>query len=139
MATLLLRLGLASHQAPPALAAFRENAPCRRLSQPWVAAAPRERCARCRQASRRRRRLIRLEALAEAGPAEAGQQPYACPSYDIIGLGQAMVDVAAVVDDSFLAQLRIGKGQRRCTWLGSTPVLASPCAELPFERITTTY
>ena len=124
MATLLLHLGLASHQAPPALAAFRENAPCRRPSPLWVAAAPQERCARCRQASRRRRHLIRLQACTEAGPAEAGQQPFACPSYDVIGLGQAMVDVAAAVDDSFLAQLRIGKGERRCTWPGNTPALS---------------
>ena len=87
---------------------------------PWVAADPHKACntKKALKLRRRDRRRGRLQASAEAGV----QQPLPCPSYDVIGLGQAMVDVAAAVDDIFLAQLNVGKGERRCASLALSAV-----------------
>lgn len=114
-----MQLGVSSQQAPQALANFcRQPAP-RKRPVPWVAADPHKACNRKALKLRRRdRRHGRLQARAEAGV----QQPLQCPSYDVIGLGQAMVDVAAAVDDSFLAELNVGKGERRCASLALSAV-----------------
>jgi hypothetical protein len=110
MAALLARLGLATQQAPLALSSFGSRPAAPRPGQPQPPAQLRAHSKRGCHARRKCRRARWLRALAAA---EAGQQPHVCPCYDVIGLGQAMVDVAATVDDSFLDRLGVHKGERR--------------------------
>lgn len=56
--------------------------------------------------SRLRKDTRRLAALALTGQ----QEP---PLWDVVGLGQAMVDISAAVDDEFVARAGIAKGERR--------------------------
>lgn len=35
------------------------------------------------------------------------------PLWDVVGLGQAMVDISAAVDDDFVARAGLDKGSRR--------------------------
>lgn len=39
---------------------------------------------------------------------------HASQEYDVLGLGQLMIDYAAAVDDEVLAALDVPKGGRRC-------------------------
>jgi len=39
---------------------------------------------------------------------------HASQEYDVLGLGQLMIDYAAAVDDEMLAALDVPKGGRRC-------------------------
>ena len=68
------------------------------------------------RALKARARLTRLQARCVAQPSLDGPStsaPHEPPVWDIVGLGQAMVDFAAAVDDSFLDGLGMEKGSRR--------------------------
>jgi hypothetical protein len=112
MAALLARLGLATQQAPLALSSFGSRPAAPRPAQPQPPAQLRAHSERGGHARRECRRARGPRALAAAAAA-GQQQPHVCPRYDVIGLGQAMVDVAATVDDSFLDRLGVHKGERR--------------------------
>ena len=69
----------------------------------------------CR-ALKARARLTRLQARCVAQPSLDGPStsaPHEPPVWDIVGLGQAMVDFSAAVNDSFLDGLGMEKGSRR--------------------------
>ena len=67
------------------------------------------------RAHKARARLTRLHRCVAQpsldGPSTSA--PHEPPVWDIVGLGQAMVDFAAAVDDSFLDGLGMKKGSRR--------------------------
>ena len=58
-------------------------------------------------------RLVRAHAT---NPAQARRSRSPSPQstrHDVVGLGQAMVDFSAAVDDAFLAEFGVAKGGRR--------------------------
>ena len=73
-------------------------------------------------ALRRARLQTRLERrgcwqTCNSQPLSADDQPStsssSIPTWDVVGLGQAMVDYTAAVDDQFLSQVGVAKGCRR--------------------------
>ena len=68
--------------------------------------------------------LAALQGNAVQPQQQKRDSPTYTPAWDVVGLGQAMVDLSATVDDDFLVRLGVVKGSRRyrqqkqtCSWL----------------------
>lgn len=69
------------------------------------------------RAERHAQRVARAGERADQGVVQPQHHSGRCsgpsPSWDVVGLGQAMVDLSATVEDKFLVQLGVEKGSRR--------------------------
>ena len=78
---------------------------------------PEKRFAALSRGHRQAQHVARASETGDQGVAQPQRHNGRCaapsPSWDVVGLGQAMVDLSATVEDEFLLQLGVEKGSRR--------------------------